>query len=287
MIRRRGARRIKDVPPDVLISLSEGKIESSNLMEWLAADTAVLARSVAAEISAGVLAEYLDRASINVVGLTITRRLHAIGSAIALSGISFESQDFNFISTHKSDLVRQWACYAVNAAEREMSCEERLARTLVFAADRNMSVRETAWMAFRPYVAADENQLISRLTEVVNHRDANCRRFAIEVTRPRSVWGPHLIALKRAPEKAESLLHRVKSDAERYVQLAVANWINDASKSRPDWAISICNRWMTNPTPETAKIVKRGLRTVNALPPGASADLFNRTPSELHPNAQN
>jgi hypothetical protein len=63
MIRRRGARRIKDVPPDVLISLSEGKIESSNLMEWLAADTAVLARSVAAEISAGVLAEYLDRRS--------------------------------------------------------------------------------------------------------------------------------------------------------------------------------------------------------------------------------
>ena len=60
-----------------------------------------------------------------------------------------------------------------------------------------------------------------------------------------------------------ALLEPVRSDPERYVQNAVANWLNDASKSRPDWVRGVCERWeRESPTRETAWIVRRGLRTL-------------------------
>ena len=55
----------------------------------------------------------------------------------------------------------------------------------------------------------------------------------------------------------------MRSDPSRYVQNAVANWLNDASKSRPDWVQVITARWTEeSPTRETAYIVNRGLRTL-------------------------
>ena len=59
------------------------------------------------------------------------------------------------------------------------------------------------------------------------------------------------------------LLEPVRSDTSRYVQNATANWLNDASKSRPDWVRAVCDRWAEqSPTKETAWIVNRGLRTL-------------------------
>jgi|GEM_PF-6599984 len=42
-----------------------------------------------------------------------------------------------------------------------------------------------------------------------------------------------------------------------------AERINNAAKTAPDWAIALCERWNTeSPTPETARITKRALRSL-------------------------
>jgi len=88
--------------------------------------------------------------------------------------------------------------------------------------------------------------------------------------RPRGVWAAHIPALKERPELGETILHPLHTDPSNYVQDSVANWINDAAKTRPDWAIELCGRWAAeSDSAATARIVKRALRSVDhtsALP---------------------
>lgn len=257
---RSGARRMADVPPAVLAELAAGRIETVNLMEWLAADMATLARNVASEIG-GAAGAALIQASSSMIGVGVTDRLKAGGRAIAKG--AWATPAFERLKAHKSDLVRQWTCYAVNDSSLSLSIDERLRQTLPFAADRNMSVRETAWMAFRPHLADQFDEALPLLEGLALHTDENIRRFAVEVSRPRSVWGAHLPVLKRNPERAARLLDRVKEDSSRYVKLAVGNWLNDASKSRPDWVIQFCREWEIIDSPHTRFMTKRGLRTLS------------------------
>jgi 3-methyladenine DNA glycosylase AlkC len=259
---RRGARRIGEIPSSVLARLEAGEIETVNLMEWLATDMSALARNVAARARSGRLRSALEEAAAVMAGQGVIGRLKLAGRAIADTLPDFEGPDFTSLAEHASDLVRQWACYAVNHAAIRRSLAERLTLTLPFAADPNMSVREAAWMAFRPNILARVQEAIALLEPVSRDADQSHRRFAIEATRPRSVWGAHIELLKRRPEKALPLLDNVRQDKARYVQLAAGNWLNDASKSRPDWVAQTCARWSTEGNPQTAVIVRRGLRTL-------------------------
>lgn len=251
-----------DVPPLVLADLSAGRCETVNLMEWLATDMTVLARTVAAELRDEAVSEALRSASVLMPGLGVTQRLLIAGAAVARS-TEISGPAFRRLAEHRSDIVRQWACYAVNDAGLALGLDVRLARTLEFAADPNMSVRETAWMAFRPHLAADIERGLMLLEPVSRHEDGSIRRFAVEVTRPRSVWGAHLESLKRNPGAALELLENVKTDPSRYVQLAAGNWLNDASKTRPDWVEELCARWSTDESAPTRHIIRRGLRSLS------------------------
>ncbi len=278
---RKGSRRMGDVPRDVLERLSRGQAETLNLMEWLAADMSVLASALATEVSLPALKRSLSKASTTMVGLGVTGRLAVAGRAIA-SAVPLQDPDFLMISHHGSDLVRQWAAYAVNDARIQISFEERLAATLPFASDSNMSVREAAWMSFRPHVARDPESALVALAGIADGKDASQRRFAVEVCRPRSVWGAHLPVLKSKPALAEGLLDKVRADPSRYVQLAVGNWINDASKTNADWALALASRWMNAPNADTLRILRRGLRTLLAAGSGQPRDLFRPAwPNEL------
>jgi 3-methyladenine DNA glycosylase AlkC len=135
-----------------------------------------------------------------------------------------------------------------------------------FAADPHFGVREIAWLAVRDAVAADLEMALELLRPWVLDADPNLRRFASEVTRPRGVWCVHLDALKINPEPGLQLLEALRADPSRYVQNSVANWLNDAAKSRPDWVIERCACWqMESPEKSTDYICRRGLRTLQKV----------------------
>lgn len=270
--RRKGARRKAAVPRRVLALLAAGETETVNLMEWLAVDMSALARSVAAQTSFPGVQVALRRAAVEFDGLPLLARLRAAGRALAGSIGDLDNRSFKAMAEHRSDLVRQWACYAVNDETFDLSVAERLERTVPFASDRNMTVREAAWMAFRPHMQVSLEQALKLLEPKSRSKNANVRRFAIEVSRPRSVWGNHIGELKRNPQFAIALLENVRADESRYVQLATGNWLNDASKTQPQWVIALCARWLREENICTRRIVKRGLRSVRRSEPLSEPD---------------
>ncbi len=191
-------------------------------------------------------------------------RLNGIARALggALHGRPDESALFHHLATHRSDIVRIWACLALRHDPRP-TVAERLEGTRPFAADRNMSVREFAIDVFRPLLLADLRPTLDLLLPWVHDPDPNIRRCAIEGSRPRGVWAAHILALKQDPAEALPLLEPVRADPGRYVQNAVANWINDAARTNSDCVVELCRRWQSeSPSPATAYIVRRGLRTL-------------------------
>ena len=261
--KRRGARKRSEISKLTLRNLNLGLDETVNLMEWLAVDMDALSCSVFADPNFGGFGQRVRERLPRLTGMGVTARLATIARIIADVAPDPDHQAYQSLSEHRSDIVRQWAVYAIHAIPG-LLLDERLARTKRFAADPNMTVRECAWMAFRPHLAVDIDAGVDSLHSWVGSADPNVRRFAIEVTRPRSVWGKHLAALKKEPATCLSLLEPVKADHSRYVRTAVANWLNDASKSQPEWVLSVCDRWRSDRNLRTDWIIGRALRSYRA-----------------------
>ena len=124
-------------------------------------------------------------------------------------------------------------------------------------------------MAARPVLVADLDTSILILAGWTGDSSERLRRFASKALRPRGVWAAHIGVLKEEPERGEPILTPLRADTSRYVQDSVANWINDAAKTRPDWAFDLCHRWAEDgDSPATARIVARALRSVDRGPAG-------------------
>ena len=262
--RRKGAVRRSDIPPDVLQALNEGREETITLAEWLAIDMPTLLRSVLPEIGLEETGDELGRAADALADEGVTRRLRGIGQALfrATRNHTRRSEIVASLDGHGSDMVRAWAAF-MRTADKELSLVDRLEAARPFAADRSVAVRECAWDSFRPYIAADLIKGIGLLKSWVRDPDPNIRRCAVEATRPRGVWTAHIEELKQEPEPGLPLLEPLRSDPSDYVRRSVANWLNDASKSRPDWVRAVCARWTReSETSQTAWIVNHGLRTL-------------------------
>ena len=70
--------------------------------------------------------------------------------------------------------------------------------------------------------------------------------------------------LKAEPWRALPLLEPLRADPSRYVQNSVANWLNDASRTQPEWVRQVCAVWRAVRSGRRRDyIVRRALRTVN------------------------
>lgn len=264
--RRKGFVRRADIPAELLEDLNHGRAETLTLAEWLAIDMSTLLASALPGIGwLEGLAEVAPVAS-QLAHEDVTRRMKGLGAALlrALRPHPRRDQLFERLASHPSDMVRGWAAYALRA-DRSPSFPDRLAALRRFAADPSMAVRECAWDALRPHVAADLEGSLPRLVAWAEDGDENVRRCAVEATRPLGVGCSPIKPLKADPEPGLQLLEPVRSDPSRYVQRSVANWLDDASKSRPDWVAAVCERWrQESPTAETVRIVNQALRSVRS-----------------------
>lgn len=262
--KRKGARSTKDIPKEILKQLNLGQIETANLVEWLAVDQKLLLENL---LKQHKRTDYLKPALTKIAGLkkqTVNTINEAIGTELYRQTHQNNDTDFLAImSNHSADLVRCWATYIIGKNET-LNISETLKQIQPFSADKHFGVREVCWMAVRPKIAENLAESIKTLSKWTTHEDENIRRFTTEATRPRGVWCEHIGELKQHPESGLPILEPLKSDKATYVQNSVGNWLNDASKTQPQFVIELCKRWeMESDTKETKYIIKKALRTIN------------------------
>lgn len=252
-----GASRTGDIAREHLEALNAGTAEARTLTEALAIDHQALLMAAVPDARAQLTAAVAGAAELGIL-----KRMAAIGAALELH---LPSAELSALAEHPSDTVRGWWCFAA-AADARLDSGTLLAAVRPRADDARFTVREWVWMAVRPRLVTDLAGSIAQLTPWTLDASPNVRRFASEALRPRGVWAAHIPELKRHPELGEPLLEPLRSDPSRYVQDSVANWINDATKSAPDWALALCARWVgESPTRETERITGRALRSLRVL----------------------
>lgn len=269
MTARKGYSRMADIPPALLARLNTGLEETRTLVEWLAVDCAALLGVACRDVGLDVEAAGLVAAAEGLASQGVIARTLGISRAVGEAVRARDDRDrlTDALSSHPSDVARSWACYMARS-DASLSFDERMTLAMPFATDSNMGVREAAWGALRPSIADDPTDAIGHLEPWVYHADPNVRRCAVEATRPCGVWTPHIPVLKHSPELGRTLLDPVRADPSRYVQTAVANWLNDASKTRPDWALDITDRWLDESrSPDTAWTVNHARRTLRKRGP--------------------
>ena len=264
VLKRKGSTTTSGVPKEVRNLLDLGVIETVNLAEWLVVDQESLARNLFQNENWGFLLQPLAESFGLIKIKTAPKKMEVLGMVLA-QGFSAKVQFENALEklkAHRSDIVRSWACFMIGMRSK-LSLKESLKRIAPLAADKNMSVREAAWLAIRPKIVMQLGEALRLLMEFSLHRDPNIRRFASEITRPRGVWCSHISAFKENPEVGLPLLEPLRCDDSIYVRNSVGNWLNDASKTKASWVQEVCKRWKKeSPTKETAYIIRRGLRTL-------------------------
>ncbi|WP_206098659.1 DNA alkylation repair protein [Paenibacillus silvae] len=263
---RKGARKAAEIPAHIHHLLQSGTIESVNLTEWLAVNHVLLLEQITRELEVPVSTREVTAR----LGKKDEQRIMKVIPEIGRQWLKYmekrseqeNKQLFNFLAKHRSDSVRCWAAYIIGL-HPELHVTEKLEQIRAFAADHHFGVREIAWMAVRDSIRADLSAALQALIPWSTDPDPMIRRFAIESTRPRGVWAKHIQPLKENPALALPLLSAVKSDDHLYVQNSVSNWLNDASKTTPEWVRQVCADWIEqSDTRYTQRIVKRGQRSI-------------------------
>ncbi len=251
---RKGAIRRSDVTPEILAALNAGTIEALTLAESLSIDFAALVRAIAPDFPETAHAEMSAARELGVV-----RRMQTAGVVLlAHAG----PQALERWAGHASDSVRGMLAYVV-AGLPGLSLAERLEKIRPIADDPNAGVREWAWIALRPHVAAEIEQAFALLQPWTKEASPRLRRYASEITRPRGVWCAHVSSLKTDASPGLPLLEALRADPEKYVQDSVANWLNDAAKSQPKLVRELCARWLQeSPGKATARICRRAQRSL-------------------------
>ncbi len=252
MNQRRGARSRAEIPKNVLADLNQGKIEAKTLAETLAIDFRTLMTS---SIPDSTKQAHRLAPSLGIVA----RMTEAAKIVIDVLG----DEGIDHCIEHPSDTVRAWGAFAIGLLPN-LSIADRLARVRSLADDSNSGVREWAWLGVRNAIAAELKRAIKILVPWTKEPSERIRRFATESTRPRGVWCSHLTLLKETPALGIPLLEPLRADESKYVQDSVSNWLNDASKTQPDWVRAICKDWLArSDRPSTRRICQRATRSIS------------------------
>lgn len=229
--KRIGASSYAAITPEVLSALERGEYECATHVEQMAVDMQRLADALF-----GPLAPTPDLSQSSFIG-----RMRAGGDLVYEL---FGDQLWDVAPTWKSDIARCWAAMAVGSSP--IGLEEAIHRAAAAAEDRHFGVREFAWLGIRTRVREDTARAIDLLLPLASSESAFRRRFAIEVTRPISVWGVHLPELKSNPGLALPLVDQYMCEPNPYAARSTTNWLRDSRRSTPGWVSAVVRDWTTS-----------------------------------------
>lgn len=126
---------------------------------------------------------------------------------------------------------------------------------------KHMTQFSTGEFAIRPFIVANEKQVMKTMLKWSTDTNEHVRRLASEGCRPRLPWAMALPEFKKDPSLILPILENLKADESLYVRKSVANNINDITKDHPDLALELCGRWYGE-NEHTNWIVKHGLRNL-------------------------
>jgi 3-methyladenine DNA glycosylase AlkC len=237
------------VPVDVVEDLSRGICSTVNFMEQFALDVDELIAARLPEV----------RPATSLMGLKLKDRLITAGELLAAA---VPDADLHERVKGEPDTIRSIAAFGVTA--RSDCLGEALDALRPFADDSHFGVREWAWIALRHHGGDEVVTLVPELSSWALDRSPRVRRFSSEVLRSRGVWAKHLLPVKRNPSLALPVIASLRGDRDRYVQLSVGNWLNDAGKDHPVWVRELCDTWRADSAAlATSAICRRGLRNLN------------------------
>jgi len=263
MAKRKGYSKRSDVPPEIVQQLSRGQGASQTLAESLVVRHSVLLGELCETIPnsqreavdgyEGILAKMRAGAELLVRygGEKLLAATMDSPSDTALGYVAFAYG----LTGEAAGPLADW------------TLTRRLAAVRPLAEHAHYGVREWAWLGIRTCAAAEIEHALVLLSPWTGEASAGLRRFASELTRPRGVWCKRIPELVASPQMGLTVLKPLRADPEKYVQLSVGNWLNDASKDNPDWVRSIAAEWNSKKATAasraaTAAILKRGLRTL-------------------------
>jgi 3-methyladenine DNA glycosylase AlkC len=120
----------------------------------------------------------------------------------------------------------------------------------------------SAEFSIRPFIQHHYQQTYNQLLVWCDDDSEHVRRLASEGSRPRLPWGMRLPQFIQDPTPLRAILQKLNQDESLYVRRSVANNINDISKDNPDWAIGLCEEFLSNQNDKTEWIVKHALRSL-------------------------
>jgi len=144
-----------------------------------------------------------------------------------------------------------------------------------------LTPRLTSEFAIRRLLAADPVRALARIQGWTQDTDPLVRRLASEGTRPYLPWAIRVPWLLENPEATLPILNALRDDPSEDVRRSVANHLNDMSRHAPEITVRTAARWLADPDPATARLVRHSLRTlIKKAHPGA-LELLGFAPAEV------
>lgn len=167
-----------------------------------------------------------------------------------------------------ADEFTGWLIWPVTSAVAAKAVEADKAATDPTAFDDGLALlaeltpRLTSEFAIRVLLRHDADRALSVISAWTASPDDDVRRLASEGTRPYLPWSVRVPEILARPGATVPLLDALYRDDSEYVRRSVANHLNDLSRENPELVVSTARRWMEDPAPHTAALIRHGLRTL-------------------------
>lgn len=127
-------------------------------------------------------------------------------------------------------------------------------------AQYELTKRFTCEFSIRPFIINEEDRTMKVLYKWMKDPDPHVRRLTSEGTRPRLPWAMKIDSFVKDPTPSLIILEQLKNDPDLYVRRSVANHVGDIAKDNLDLAMDLCEKWLTNASPELKWVIRHAVR---------------------------